>query len=404
MILPLLLACATTLAPPEPAPEAAAPAPAEASSAPDPVRSDWGHPEDRDRAAMLEAYPSLRGTRLDDCGSCHCGGPDCAAFAAGGQELEATNACDWCHLMGHPEPGEAHPSSFRETLNPFGLAWHEAGRDVAAFAAVGELDSDGDGASNAEELASSHFPGDARSKPGQQPAPLRRFTLEQVRALPAIEQLLLSNAPSVAKDEYASYRGVRIRDLLEAAGVDIEAQDITGVTMVSPDGYRKQIAWDRVLSAAPASRFHAGLDKDTLGEDCGWVVYPAGADLPEPGAALPPAWAVVAWERGSQPLEPVLLERSTSKLRGDGPLRAVVPQARPGPPDRGSKVSPSGCDDGLDYDAEADHNAGWNVRGLVALRVDPLPEGLEDLDWTRGGWSWIERGELVVYGRGVGAR
>jgi hypothetical protein len=41
------------------------------------------------------------------------------------------------------------------------------------------------------------------------------------------------------------------------------------------------------------------------------------------------------------------------------------------------------------------------VRGLVAVRVDPLPAGLEDLEWSRGGWAWVERGELVVYGRGV---
>jgi hypothetical protein len=398
ILLSLLLACSTAPTDPgiEPAPPAPMPAPEAA-----PVRNDWGHPNDRDMVAFLHAYPALEGTRLDDCATCHCGGgPDCAEVAVEGQEVRPTNACDWCHTKDHHDDQPAYPRTHRQTLNHFGLAWHEAGRDAAAFVAIAGQDSDGDGATNAEELASEHFPGDARSLPGQDPAPLGIFTLPQLQALPQREQLLLSNAPSTTRDHYGRHRGVAMRDLLEAAGVDLTDPGITGVTLVAPDGYRKEVAWERVINAAPASRVHGGLDVATLGEDCGWVDYPPGV---RDGDSIPESWAMVAWAVDGQELEPVALDVATSKLSGDGPLRAMVPQAVPGRPDRVRGDGPSGCDDGYDFDPDLDHNAGWNVRGLVALRVDPLPEGLEDLDWSRGGWSWIRRGELVVYGRGVTA-
>jgi hypothetical protein len=379
VILPLLLACIA--APPPPAPAS--------------TRSDWGHAGEQDLAALMAAYPSARGGRLDDCATCHCGGDDCAAPQPG---APATNACDWCHGLVHPEEGRPRPESVFATLNPYGVAWLRAGTDTAAIEPV---DSDGDGAPNGVELTSGHLPGDPRSRPGQPNAPLVRFTLPQLRALPAITATLLANAPSASEDSYATWAGVRLRDLLTAAGVDLADDGITGVTLVSPDGYRKELSRAQALDDMPPAPFFSGLDAGTLGERCGWVTYGAGP-FPADGAALPPAATLVAWAREGQPLAPVVLDPATRKLSGEGPLRAVVPQLVPGAPDRGSKHSPSGCDDGHDFDPGADHNAGGWVRGLVAIRVDPLPEGLEDLDWTRGGWGWIERGELVVYGRGVG--
>ncbi|MFH1465795.1 MAG: GEGP motif-containing diheme protein [Pseudomonadota bacterium] len=382
MILPFLLACAAL--PPAPAPT--------------PTHSDWGHPGDQDLTALTAAYPSARGGRLDDCATCHCGGDDCAAPQPG---APATNACDWCHGLQHPQEGRPHPGSFFDTLNPYGQAWLAAGRDAAAFTAIEALDCDMDGAPNGAELASGHLPGDPASRPGQPTAPLVRFTLPQLRALPSTSATLLANAPSAPEDAYATWEGVRLRDLLAAAGVDLADPGITGVTLVSPDGYRKEISRAQTLEEAPAATFYAGLDVTALGERCGWVSYGPGP-FPADGAPQPPPATQVAGARDGAPLPPVALDPSISKLSGEGPLRAVVPQFTPGPPDRGSKHSPSGCDDGHDYDPQADHNAGGWVRGLVAVRVDPLPEGLEDLDWTRGGWGWIERGELVVYGRGVG--
>jgi hypothetical protein len=381
LILALLLACARPEAPP----------PVQA------LRSTWGHAGERDLRALLQSRPDLRGGRLDDCALCHGGGPDCPAF--GQPAAPPANPCDFCHRRAHPSAELPGPAAFRETLNAFGLRWADGGRGPEAL--DGPADSDGDGCDDRDELASGHFPGDPASHPGLLPAPLRRFDLRALSALPVVEQLMLSNATSAAEDGYARWRGVRLRDLLVAAGVSPDDPGIAGVTLVSPDGYRRGLTRAEALEAAPPARFYAGLDPASLGAECGFVRYPAVLQGLADGDPLPQAWTLLAWERDGAPLEPVALDPRTAKLSGEGPLRAAVPQRRPGPPDRGSKVSPSACGDGLDHDPEADHNAGAMVRGVVAVRVDPLPAGLEDLDWGRGGWAWLERGELLVYGRGV---
>lgn len=41
------------------------------------------------------------------------------------------------------------------------------------------------------------------------------------------------------------------------------------------------------------------------------------------------------------------------------------------------------------------------VRGVVALRVNPMPEGYEDLDAMNGGWAYVDAGQLVLYGYGI---
>jgi hypothetical protein len=87
-------------------------------------------------------------------------------------------------------------------------------------------------------------------------------------------------------------------------------------------------------------------------------------------------------------------------LNGEGPYRVVVPQSRPGAPDRGSSF-PTDHNDGWDYDSGKDHNAGLCVRGVVAIRINPLPAGYEEFDWKNGGWALIEKRQLLVYGAGV---
>lgn len=88
-------------------------------------------------------------------------------------------------------------------------------------------------------------------------------------------------------------------------------------------------------------------------------------------------------------------------LTGEGPVRLVVPQAVPGRPDRGSRFSPAPCGDGLDFREDADHNAGSTVRGVIALRIDPMPEGLEEFDFMNGGWACGNSGQFILYGCGV---
>jgi hypothetical protein len=61
--------------------------------------------------------------------------------------------CALCHTNSIP------------ALNPYGAAYKAAGRSVAAFAAIENLDSDGDGFTNIQEINALTFPGDPSSHP-----------------------------------------------------------------------------------------------------------------------------------------------------------------------------------------------------------------------------------------------
>ena len=41
------------------------------------------------------------------------------------------------------------------------------------------------------------------------------------------------------------------------------------------------------------------------------------------------------------------------------------------------------------------------VRGVIAIRIDPMPAGVEEFDYMNGGWAYIDAGQLIVYGHGV---
>ena len=41
------------------------------------------------------------------------------------------------------------------------------------------------------------------------------------------------------------------------------------------------------------------------------------------------------------------------------------------------------------------------VRGVVAIRVNPMPEGYEEFDHMNGGWAYVDAKELIVYGKGI---
>ena len=63
-------------------------------------------------------------------------------------------SCNACHVDGGGSP-----------LNAYGKAFEKAGGNAAAFALIAAQDSDGDGASNADEGAAKSDPGDAASTP-----------------------------------------------------------------------------------------------------------------------------------------------------------------------------------------------------------------------------------------------
>jgi hypothetical protein len=236
-------------------------------------RSYRGHASDRDITNFVTAYRQTVGSRLDDCQTCHRGG----AFTElrGGRAI-TKNPCDFCHLTQHPASGfaEPMPADFRATLNAYGLAYLDSGRSQRALRAIARLDSDGDGAANGVEIAALRYPGDSASRPGQAVPALRTFTMAELRALPARTDFLLVNASRQSTDFYASYRGVRLRDLLVAAGVDPDAPGFAGVTVIAPDGYLKDIGAREINTAFPPAPFFGGLDSATLGPDCGYVSYP----------------------------------------------------------------------------------------------------------------------------------
>jgi hypothetical protein len=346
-------------------------------------RSYKGHENDIDVNNLVSVYPSLVGTRLDDRQTCHAGGIEDGKLVS--------SSYDNCHdLILH---GSGH--TLQETLNAFGRNYLEAGRNRDALISIERLDSDGDGFSNEDELLDRRYPGSKRSMPGQAVATQLIVTLEELMAMPAYEQFMLSNTSKQKFDDYALFRGVKIEELLEAQGISLEGA--SGITVIAPDGYVKSLPIEFVDRPFPEQSFYLGLDVESLGPECGFVNYPER--LPE---GLPEEhWLLLGYERNGRPLDKSILDIEACKILGEGPLRVVVPQAKPGKPDRGSKFSPTECNDGFDFDEEADHNAGSMVRGVVAIRIDPMPAGGEEFDYMNGGWAYIDAGQLIIYGHGV---
>lgn len=352
-------------------------------------RSYKGHENDVDANNLVGVYPSLVGTRLDDCQTCHTSRIEAGRLAG--------SACDHCHdllLNGTAQ-------NALETLNGFGRDYLDAGRNRSALEGIRQEDSDGDGFSNELEISAGRDPGSRLSMPGQADAPTLTLALDELETLPSHTQFLLVNNTQQRFDDYATYRGVTVRDLFEA--YDIDLAGATGITVFAPDGYQRSLPIEFVTGPFPAPLFYSGLDTETLGPDWGVVRYPrAIPDGAADGSPIPGEhWLLLAYERGGLPMEPSGLDVAEGKLVGEGPLRIVVPQERPGKPDRGSRFSPTGCGDGLDFREDADHNAGSMVRGVVALRIDPLPTGVEDFEYRTGGWALLDAGTLILYGHGV---
>ncbi|MBP6876124.1 MAG: hypothetical protein KBD56_08645 [Candidatus Eisenbacteria bacterium] len=366
-----------------------------------------GHDGERDTPVLVAAYPQLTGTRLDDCQTCHRGG-EVTVLSKGAEKTRHFDPCAYCHLLspesripvvaGGPVSGEA-------TLNAFGAAYAQAGRSVQALRAIEREDSDGDGFANGVEIAANRYPGDAQSTPGQRTVPVRAFAWDDVTAMPNWEQLVLLNSHTQAEDAYTVYGGVRILDLLDAAGVDWTIA--TRVSAIAPDGYTIGFDVEAVREPLPKGRYYAGLDRGPAG----FMVYPPDSLLPEglvDGGEIPgDPFVLLAYANNGRTLEKGRLDPDSQTLEGEGPYRLIVPQGlegEPGAPDRGSSVSPSGFSDGYDYDPAKEHNAGSCVRSVIAIRVDPLPDGFEEFDWKNGGYALLENRKIIVYGAGIGGR
>jgi hypothetical protein len=363
-------------------------------------RAYAGHENDRDIQNFIRQYSNAAGTRLDDCQTCHRSGVN-------GTDTEREfSPCGYCHLLQYPNARykTGVPEDYEQTLNAYGIAYKQNGRTSEALAAIARLDSDGDGFPNAEEVADLRYPGDAASRPGQSLAPAVTLSSDDIRKLPVHSQFMLMNASRELTDEYATYSGIRVRDLLQAAGVDLTGA--TGITVFAPDGYSIDYTIEDVTEPFHKGYYYAGpgtiKDKEKF-----FVHYPEsippgvtdGKEIP----ATP--WLLLAFEREGKPLETSAYEKGTGRLVGEGPYRLVKPQrdpmgdpSKPGRPDRSARATTYG--DGWDYNKAIDHNAGLCVRGATVIRINPMPAGFEEYDW-KNSWSLIRERRIVIYGRGV---
>jgi hypothetical protein len=363
-------------------------------------RAYVGHATDADMNGFIRQYPSAAGTRLDDCQTCHRGG------VRGTDTEREYSPCGYCHLLTYPNPKYATgvPKTVTDTLNAYGLEYQKAGRAFEAFAAIGGLDSDGDGHGNGAEIADLRNPGDPASRPGLPLTPTIVLGWDEIRKLPVHSQFMLMNTTTQRLDEYVTYKGVRIIDLLSS--VKIYLTGITGITVFAPDGYSSDFRLEDINAPFPEGYYH-DAPLSFGGSDLALLEKPAA--LPpgvENGKRIPGSpWLLLAYERDGRLLEPSVYEKTTGRLVGEGPYRLVRPQrdipgepGRPGRPDRSVNAKRYG--DGWDYSDRIDHNAGAGPRGACVIRLNPMPEGAEEYDW-KNGWSLISDRKVVIFGLGV---
>jgi len=363
-------------------------------------RAYAGHENDNDMRGLVRQYPAAAGSRVDDCQTCHRGG------VKGTDTEREYSPCGYCHLLVFPNARyrTGVPKDTEATLNGYGLDYKRAGRAFEAFRAIDGRDSDGDGHANGAEIADLRNPGDAASRPGLPPAPVVSFGWDEIRRLPVHSQFLLMNKTTQRRDEYVTYKGVRVIDLLAAAKIYLTG--VTGVTVFAPDGYSTDQSLDDIAAPFPQGFYY---DAPLA------ITDPERALLDKP-ASVPPGlgngkripgtlWLLLAYEREGQPLDPSAYDKSTGRLVGEGPYRLVQPQRhvmgdrqRPGRPDRSVNAEKYG--DGWDYSDRIDHNAGAGARGACVIRVNPMPEGYEEYD-RKSGWPLIGEKKIVIYGRGV---
>ncbi|MDY6935830.1 MAG: GEGP motif-containing diheme protein [Spirochaetota bacterium] len=362
-------------------------------------RAYSGHESDVDANNFVKTYPSTVGKRLDDCQTCHSGGR--ITYADSGKTKNIDNPCSYCHLKAFEEGSDftsGYPSTYESTLNPYGLAYNNAGRNQEALQAIADQDSDSDTYSNAEEIEDLRFPGDADSYPGQPLAPTIELYWDDVTAMNKHEQFMLLNAHKQQYDDYVTYKGVTILDLIAAAGIDLSGA--TGMTFFAPDGYQKDFDLDEDINYSYPRGIYYSVPSWPDDPERNLINYPDiipdglahGSEIPDE------LYMILAYERDDGYLDESYYDSTDGRIGGEGPYRIVRPQESAGRPDRGSRANTYG--DGWDYDDNIDHNAGDAVKGTCVIRIDPMPDGYEEYDWING-WSLIMDKKLIVYGQGV---
>lgn len=360
----------------------------------------YHHQGEADSDIFLQVYPDKAGTKLDNCATCHSGG----AYVDGRGRTITMGSCQWCHYSyGYDASGD-----IADTMNAYGRDFLLSGRNANALRAIEHDDADGDGYSNIEEIDAIRYPGDPADHPALSPAPYRVYTLEQLKDMPAHTQFMLMNTSrggTTGLDSYDEYTGVILEDLLADAGILPAA---TAITAISADAWAQFHPLDPtdepgmypIYGAYPQAAFYYDPVADAAANPgIGWVDYsgPAAQGRSHGDTIVVPGGlrALLAYANNGIDLVPGVLDMD-NKLQGEGPLRVVVPQKDPGPPDQQSTAS----NDSLiwPYDHDLDHNAGACTRSTVLIRVEPLPPGTTDIDAFELGWQLVDRGRIIIYG------
>lgn len=356
------------------------------------TQAAYHHEGEADSPNFVAAYPELEGSKLDNCALCHCGGE----YEKKPGKFITVGSCQWCHMTyGYDISGD-----IKETMNPYGTDYYNAGRSVSAFSSIEGDDSDGDSYNNKEEIDALSYPGDENDDPNKIPAPQVTYTLNDLESLTPHTQFLLMNT-SRSGDFYAEYQGVSLLDLLRDAGMVEETT--TAVTVYAPDGYyytyelKPGGEYYYIDGTYPQAQFYYDEEADKVND--GWCDYSApsctGRNHGDPIIVEGGLKLILAYKRDGAYLEPGVLNEE-NKLDGEGPFRSVPPQMVPGPPDQSSTA---GNQDVIwPYDEDADHNAGFSARTVVAIRAEPLPEGTTDFNWYEGGWDYVDDQEVIIYG------
>ncbi|HOP39823.1 MAG TPA: hypothetical protein PLI53_02145 [Geobacteraceae bacterium] len=356
----------------------------------------YHHMGESDAPKFLATYPDKAGTKLDNCVLCHRGG---TYIQANGRKV-VLGSCQWCHhAYGYDGSG-----NLEATLNPFGRAYRDKGRSMAALRTIENQDSDGDGYANLEEIAAVRYPGDPNDDPAKVTASYRIFTREQLLAMPQHTQFLLMNTAK-AVDAYARFSGVVMEQLLERAGIDTSAAKIT---VYSPDGFSQGHPLEPddssdpyVKGTYPAATYYYDRVADKDKNPRGWCDYHSpsarGRSHGDPISVAGGLKLLLALRAEGKDLVPGSLGPNNVLKRGSqGPFALVAPQKNPGPPDQPSNAS--NRDLIWPFDPSFDHNGGFSTKCATIIKVEPLPAGTTDIDATEAGWSYIEQEKIIVYG------
>ncbi len=360
------------------------------------VLSAYHHEGEADSPHFLAQYPSVAGSKLDHCATCHTGGQ----YEKKPGKWVSLGSCQWCHYT-YKYDGSGN---IVDTLNSYGMAYLTNGRNQAALAAIEGLDSDGDGYTNAVEIAAIRYPGNDADDPSKVPAPSKVYTKAQLEAMTQHIQFMLMNT-SRSGDFYAQYTGVPVEDLLKDAGMLASA---TGITIFAPDGWSNFHPLEQdtdpelyhVNGTYPQALYYYDTQADTaLNPSSGWCDYRAPScagrshnDLIVNSDGLK---MILAFKREGVDLDTGVLGKD-NKLVGEGPFRLVPPQKVSCPPDQASNAAEQ--DVIWPYDFNWDHSAGAATRTATIIRVEPLPEGTTDIDILEAGWKYVDEGKIVVYG------